>query len=513
MILQILFFKTLEVSLSAFLIVILILLIRFLSSKVSNQKFIYCLWLLLMVKLILPVTISSPLSIENITDKYTYEYKLNIFNNGVSSVAEGLVKLKKAVGLYKIDEPLKKEVTSYKNGEVITETKVITDMTGIEFSRYASCVKFVFMALGVAWLAGFIICITIMIYRNRQFKKMFINHNYCEDEEILKIFEQCKKDLQVKKNIKLVTSGITMPVIYGVFNPIILLPYDCKESYNSKELRYILLHELQHYKQKDVLFLWGGKILKSIHWFNPVIGIAINKMEDDCEMLCDRRIMDKLKKDEEVNYGMLLLKQAELNVDSLNYSSFSANLFGKDSGLKLRIKKIVNYQNKKFKKISNIAALVCILILLFIFIPVGNLYEQQKSYLNEKPMLYAFWVKDNINLQDSENINIMVEQMVGENLENEDIKLINTSEFNTEGKYKLLLGETWPLNIIRSGNSVQINTKDIQNEAKKRELRAGKIYVVLKCDFQYTKYFSGSIAMHTLMDLNSLYSLDKIELN
>lgn len=512
MISQILFFKVLEKSMSVSIIIIIILFIRICSRKVSNPKFIYCLWLVFILKLLVPVYISSPLSIENITDRYV-EDNFNLIYKGVSCAADSLGELQKAVGIYKTNEPIKKETSEYRNGKVIKETNVITDETTIGLLRDISNEKFILTVLGIIWFIGFIIFIVLMAYRNMKFKRLFVKYNYCEDKETLKIFSECKNKLHIKKDIKLLKSGVLVPILHGIFKPVILLPYDYKELFNNKELTYILLHELKHYKQKDVLFFLCTNIFKAIYWINPLMHIAVNKMEDDFEVSCDKSVMDMLEETEVIDYGMLLIKQAEINIDKLNYSSLSANLFKKNSNLKLRIKKIANYKKKKIKITSYVAAMVGILILSLILIPESDLYKEKKDYINQRPIIYAFWIKDGINIADSNVIDIMVAQMMGDNLDNENVKLINNSELEFGDKSKIILEQIWPISIIYHNNSIQINTHNIQDEAKKMQLKDGKVYVVLRCDFQYTKYFSGSIGMQALMDINSLYNLDKVRLN
>lgn len=513
MALQLIFFKVFETSISASVIVFIILLLRKFTLRMSTQKLIYCLWLLFIIKLILPISIPSPLSIENITDKYIYGNSPNLFDIGITSAADGLVKIQKTVGLYKNDSPIKKEMQSYKFGQSIKETNFITDKATIESSRYVSSMNIFLFGSSLFWFIGFIIHLAWIISKNIKFKRLFIKNIYCKDDEIINIFMQCKKEIGIKKNINLYISGMTVPSIYGIFKPSILLPYDCKEFYNAEELRYILLHELSHYKQKDLLLLSFKNLIKALHWFNPLIRIGINKMEDDCELLCDLRVMNKLKAKERLNYGLLLIKQSELNVSNFNHNIFSASLFWKTSQLQIRVKKIVGHKNKKLDKVAFMATTFTLLIMLFILVPINNSYALKKNYIKQQPTLYVFWIKDNINPADIKNINNMVSQMMGSPAENQDMLLIYTGTVHPEYKYKLLLEETWPFSIFYSNNPIEISTKNLQKEAQKRDIKQGSFYVFFQCDFTYTKYMSSSIGKHTLLDLNSLYTLDKIEIN
>lgn len=99
------------------------------------------------------------------------------------------------------------------------------------------------------------------------------------------IFEKCKKKLNIKRDIEIITQQIIgTPALFGVIKPRILLT-PAVSGLSDKELEYVLLHELAHYKRKDltinylllflqVLFL-QVLFLQAVHWFNPVICMVL----------------------------------------------------------------------------------------------------------------------------------------------------------------------------------------------------------------------------------------------
>lgn len=76
------------------------------------------------------------------------------------------------------------------------------------------------------------------------------------------------------------------PFTMGVLQPKIVLPV---ENYTEKELRVILLHEMTHYKQKDIVLKLFSHIVIMFHFFNPFAWILFSKIQKWSEFVCDSR--------------------------------------------------------------------------------------------------------------------------------------------------------------------------------------------------------------------------------
>jgi beta-lactamase regulating signal transducer with metallopeptidase domain len=92
------------------------------------------------------------------------------------------------------------------------------------------------------------------------------------DETVLTILENCKRQMNVRAQIRLLeTETVKSPALFGVLRPVLLLPPGTARRFSSVELRYIFLHELAHLKRYDLLSNWVLCGLQILHWFNPVI--------------------------------------------------------------------------------------------------------------------------------------------------------------------------------------------------------------------------------------------------
>lgn len=102
--------------------------------------------------------------------------------------------------------------------------------------------------------------------------------------------------------------GLAAPMLAGLFHPVLLLP---QQPLSSKELEYSLLHELTHYRRRDIwlktLALW----VRAVHWFNPLVWLMGQAIERDTELSCDEAVLRRLPQEEHAAYGKTILSAVE----------------------------------------------------------------------------------------------------------------------------------------------------------------------------------------------------------
>ena len=62
--------------------------------------------------------------------------------------------------------------------------------------------------------------------------------------------------------------------------PCILLPEDWGERFNEGSLRHVLLHELLHIKNHDLIWNWASVAVQALHWFNPLVWLVVMDYEN-----------------------------------------------------------------------------------------------------------------------------------------------------------------------------------------------------------------------------------------
>lgn len=98
--------------------------------------------------------------------------------------------------------------------------------------------------------------------------------------------------------------GLRVPMLAGLFHPVVLLPWDGPED---DGLDYALLHELIHLRRRDIwlktLCLW----VRCLYWFNPLAHLMARLLDRDMELACDEGVLACLPEGEYGAYGRTIL--------------------------------------------------------------------------------------------------------------------------------------------------------------------------------------------------------------
>ena len=167
-----------------------------------------------------------------------------------------------------------------------------------------------------------------------------------------------KSYINFKYNIRIIekngdicyTNGINTPFVYGMFKPIVCIPYEMKENLPQS----VIEHEKIHIRRKDYIIKPRCMIISVLHWYNPLVWLAFSLMCKDMEMSCDEAVISQ--KGNKKEYSLQLLNCA-VEKQPLHTA---AVLFG-ESYAESRIKNILSYKQPakiiSFMLISLVAVL------------------------------------------------------------------------------------------------------------------------------------------------------------
>ena len=99
------------------------------------------------------------------------------------------------------------------------------------------------------------------------------------------------------------------PAVYGMFRPVLLLPASYLDSLSREDAEHVLLHELAHLKRGDLWLHGLCLFLQIVYWFNPLLIWTRRQMKHVREICCDLTIANVLK-EKTMRYRETLLNTA-----------------------------------------------------------------------------------------------------------------------------------------------------------------------------------------------------------
>ncbi len=161
--------------------------------------------------------------------------------------------------------------------------------------------------------------------------------------EILDRLSIVEEQSGIKNPIELcVNPLVSSPLLIGFFHPCIVLP---SVDIPEKDFRYIALHELTHYKRRDMFYKWLVQIIVCLHWFNPLVHLMSREITKTCEFSCDEAVLVKMGYDNAQDYGKTLLNAMEA-VGKYKENLGAVTLSENKQLLKERLRAIMNFKEK-----------------------------------------------------------------------------------------------------------------------------------------------------------------------
>lgn len=294
---------------SSVLICIIALLRHLLLQKLPKKTFL-ALWIVALFRLLIPVSIPSPLSI------YT------LLGNAKEAVTPA--------------QPTKPSTA------FLHLTKTALPSTAL--SAPATSAR-TFSPLLLFWGMG--VCITAAYFLQAHFR---FKRN-CADSLPLDtpVIRQWLREHPLRRRIRIRQSDrINTPLTYGLFHPMILLPKTA--AYTSEQLTYILLHEYTHIRRFDILLKWLFTTALCLYWYNPFVYLMVYTAMRDIELACDETVLQTCGEQARAAYAFTLLQLEEARIPaSPSCTCFSHN------NAKERITAIM-----KMKKISVLAVVLAL---------------------------------------------------------------------------------------------------------------------------------------------------------
>ncbi len=313
-----LFYTVLEISVSVSVVVLVVLLLTPVLKKRFTAKWRYWVWLLLAVRLLIPLNFHMP---------------------------------QPAVQI-----PVPQKAVMIQNAAPQTAQNVVTPAPTNQASQPDTAQPVTASELLVAaWVAGAAVFLLSRFTGYFAFLHMVRRWSHPVRElEAREVLQSQKEEMGIRHGLVFLRcKRISSPMMVGFFRPMLLLP---ETDYPEEELRLILKHELIHWKRHDVWYKLLLCLANAIHWFNPVIWLMVRRAEENTELVCDSEVVKGFGTDYRRRYGETIL--SSVRKSKIRGATFSTYFYGGAKTLKQRFSNILDIG----KKHRGIAAFCAILI-------------------------------------------------------------------------------------------------------------------------------------------------------
>ncbi len=337
---------------SSILIVILLAVDLLLRKKV-RATFRYWLWMLVLVKLILPPTFSSPVSFGRILgDKIAAPVTNSSAIVETKAPAEPLII--KTLDTSGQEKAIATRAPIPADTPVSVLAAVAADNTGGSALSWQAIVL-------VVW-AGAAGAMVLLVIQRLFFVLGLIRQAQPAQGLLTETLEFCRKRMSVNLPIRLkVSANATSPAVCGLFRPVILVPQDIGPSLGAGHLRPVLMHELGHIKRGDLWVNLLQTVLQIIYFYNPLLWLANAVIRRVREQAVDEMVQVAMGRKAQ-DYPETLLSVARLAFDRPALALRFIGVVESKSQLQGRIKKMLNQPIPKTAKLGIAGLLVIILI-------------------------------------------------------------------------------------------------------------------------------------------------------
>ena len=265
---------------SSSVLIIVVICLRTLFKGKIRLHFQYALWLLVAVRLLIPLSFgSSAISVQNVTNHVVRRSNVQRFVE-TDDVSTNMIETPVAQNRIKIYDNVFPENTQL-------------NVEDSDTSKIFQVSERLLQIAGILWIMGAVgLGITFMVTNVHFHRKIKNSRQRLEVSYI---------NLPVY-----VSNAIDSPCLFGLFRPCIYVTQSVAE--NSMLLRHCVYHELAHFQQGDLI--WGilRCICLSLHWYNPLVWWAARLSRQDAELACDESTIAKLGEDERLEYGKTLIE-------------------------------------------------------------------------------------------------------------------------------------------------------------------------------------------------------------
>ena len=281
------FQTVLELSLFAAVLIPVLELFSRAFGKRYGVKWRYLLWMVLAVRLVLPVHAVLPDFLPRASAPAFTETAVQMTEQE-EIPAPAVVPIQTA------------DTVQVPKGEAVALPEALE-----EAEHTISPAEVFWEAAPVLWVLGMILFLSFQLLKYALFlKKLKRNRTACTDAEVLDVYYSLCREMGFKKRPQLfVCKDLPSPLCTGFLKQSIYIDFE----EGAEAFSFILKHELVHCRRRD---LWAKGLLllaETVHFFNPLVHIMTRFAVRDMELSCDAAVMKDCGMEERKAYSLAIV--------------------------------------------------------------------------------------------------------------------------------------------------------------------------------------------------------------
>ena len=344
-------------AITSSVLILIVLAARFLLRDRLSARLKYALWGVVLLRLLVPFQVELPAPVSDALPVLASNLAPEVGQWEEPSIPV-FPERSKPVAEFNLDIE-----TTLEPGDILSYSDAVgclrRDGETITWYRYILSPEQIVLAL---WLAGAGLTGAVMLVSNLRF--------YGRLRKRRERLEGVDAPIPVYT-----AAGLPSPCLFGVFRPAVYLTPEAAE--NPDILRHVLAHELTHYAHKDHIWSLLRILALALHWYNPLVWLAVVLSKRDGELACDEGAVARLGEGERIPYGRTLVNLvAARSLRPGDLLSCSTAMTGGEKSVKARVLALV----KKPETVKTaLFAVIAVITLASVFVFGGRNSAQAYS--------------------------------------------------------------------------------------------------------------------------------------
>ena len=248
------------------ILIVILLGLDFILRKRVRAIFRYCIWMLVLLKLVLPTSLAAPSGIMYWLNldlpEVTHEKAVIAGQSEILPPQIAPALSEKAVATASSPVDILPSDTSI-------DPELIQSVTATPINSVTSQA-----VIFLIWLSV-VITMVLLLLQRMFFVRGLIAQSQDAGGKMADTLVQSCRQMGIRRKISLkFSSNTATPSVCGLFRPVILIPADLPNKLDSDHLKAVLLHELAHIKRGDLWVSFVQTILQIIYFYNPLLWLA-----------------------------------------------------------------------------------------------------------------------------------------------------------------------------------------------------------------------------------------------